>query len=227
MYDWAQFSIAVPTAPVFSWTSPTDPSKRINLHYRDFHQLIHRTAGRFGFDPTQFGCQGVRAGGATLLRAAGTDDGFICLMGRWRSLPSCLRYQEVTTAAHDQMASLLLTPGFYTNRDLRLQYCLPSVSDRLAHQPTVPGFAPPPAGANTPTHTAVPTPLPTPTRATVPPPAPTPAPAPTSNRQVSSHAAALINAVANANYGGYGPQEGVDRGFDAQCSAFDRIRRGL
>jgi hypothetical protein len=227
MYNWAQFSVAVPTAPVFSWASPTDPSKRVYLNYRDFHQLIRRTAGRFGFNPTQFGCQGVRAGGATLLRAAGANDGFICLMGRWRSLPSCLRYQEVTTAAHDQMAILLMTPGLYSNRDLRLQYCLPSISDRSAHQPTVPGFAPPPPRADNTPHTGAPTLSPPPTHTTEPPTAPTPAPAPTSTRQVSAHAAALINVVANANYGGTGPREGADSGFDAQCSAFDRIYRDV
>jgi hypothetical protein len=49
----------------------------------------------------------------------------ICLMGRWRSLPACLGYQEVSTQAHDRKTSLLLTPDIYTTRDIELQYCVP------------------------------------------------------------------------------------------------------
>ncbi|KAJ1394291.1 hypothetical protein B484DRAFT_340393, partial [Ochromonadaceae sp. CCMP2298] len=88
MYDWTQFTAALDTAAVFSWrtgntSSTRQPSTRECLLYRDFHDIIKRTAAHFDFDSTQFGCHGVRVGGATHLRAAGADDGFICLMGRW------------------------------------------------------------------------------------------------------------------------------------------------
>ncbi|KAJ1406230.1 hypothetical protein B484DRAFT_337603 [Ochromonadaceae sp. CCMP2298] len=140
MYDWAQFTAALDTAAVFSWrtgntNSTSRPSTRECLLYRDFHDTIKRTAAHFNFDSTQFGCHGVRVGGATHLRAAGADDGYICLMGRWRSLPACLSYQEVSTAAHDRMAALLMTPGVYTTRDLRLQYVLPQLTHGAATHP--------------------------------------------------------------------------------------------
>jgi hypothetical protein len=128
MFDWALQSSPISTAPIFSWPSPTQPNIRDNLWYREFHNDIRAAAAHFGFDSSQFGCHGIRVGGATLLRAAGADDGFICLMGRWASLPACLSYQETSTTAHDRMASLLLTPGLYTVRDLRLQYVLPRVT---------------------------------------------------------------------------------------------------
>ncbi|KAJ1392066.1 hypothetical protein B484DRAFT_340725 [Ochromonadaceae sp. CCMP2298] len=128
MFDWSHQSSPVATAPIFSWPTPTSATQREHLWYREFHHDIRDAAAHFGFDQTQFGCHGIRVGGATLLRAAGADDGYICLMGRWRSLPACLAYQETSTNAHDQMASLLLTPGIYTVRDLRLQYVLPRVT---------------------------------------------------------------------------------------------------
>jgi hypothetical protein len=132
--------------------------------------------------------------GATHLRAAGADDGFICLMGRWRSLPACLSYQEVSTAAHDRMGALLMTPGVYTTRDLRLQYVLPQLTHGAATHPSqsppasevitrpvlpfyrpraaiqAAALAPPPAGSLPqvpPLPTPVPLPVPPPTTNTV------------------------------------------------------------
>ncbi|KAJ1425892.1 hypothetical protein B484DRAFT_330660 [Ochromonadaceae sp. CCMP2298] len=138
MFDWAQQSSPVATAPIFSWPSLVHPNQRDHLEYREFHADIRAAAAHFGFDQTQFGCHGIRVGGATLLRAAGADDGFICLMGRWASLPACLSYQEPSTSAHDRMASLLLTPGIYTVRDLRLQYVLPRVTPIQVSRSTSP-----------------------------------------------------------------------------------------
>jgi hypothetical protein len=130
MYDWACFVPHVDSAPVFSWPSPPgDIPTRTYLWYRDFHDTIRSAAGHFGFDYRQFGCQSLWSGGATQLRAAGADDGLICLMGRWKSLPACLGYQETSTRAHDRMQTLLMTPGLYTNRDLHLQYTLPRFSE--------------------------------------------------------------------------------------------------
>jgi hypothetical protein len=140
MYDWAHAVQLDDKHPVFSWLPlpligphypgrrPTPAHRREYLWYKDMTASIKKAARFFGFDDKQFSCHGLRVGGATLLRAAGADDGYICLMGRWRSLPACLSYQEVTTHAHDQMAALLFTPGIYTSRDLRLQYSLPRFS---------------------------------------------------------------------------------------------------
>jgi hypothetical protein len=95
--------------------------------YADFTKVVKYAATLFGFAPDLFGGQSIRVGGATLLRAAGATDGEICLMGRWKSLPACLGYQEVSTATHDRMLNMLLTTGAYTNRDIRLQYRLPTL----------------------------------------------------------------------------------------------------
>jgi hypothetical protein len=88
-------------------------------------KTIKEMAVAFGFSPERFGCHGLRIGGACLLRAAGAKDSFILLMGRWKSLPACLNYQEASTADYDRMLSLLCTMGLYTSRDLRIRYPRP------------------------------------------------------------------------------------------------------
>jgi len=90
------------------------------LNYNRFAKILKHTAGLFGLDPARFTCHGFRAGGATLLRAAGADDGMIMIMGRWRSLPACLWYQASSTATHDHLLQLLGTPGQFTPRDVQL-----------------------------------------------------------------------------------------------------------
>ncbi|KAJ1405093.1 hypothetical protein B484DRAFT_337927 [Ochromonadaceae sp. CCMP2298] len=237
MYDWAQFTAALDTAAVFSWhtgntSSTRQPSTRDCLLYRDFHDIIKRTAAHYDFDSTQFGCHGVRVGGATHLRAAGADDEFICLMGRWRSLPACLSYQEVSTAAHDRMAALLMTPGVYTTRDLRLQYVLPQLthgaathpqhtppaSEMLA-RPVLPFYRPRAAErAATPAPPPAAILPPVPVQTTT---APHPTPTPSMTHGTEDHTG-VFN-PAQLQWGGTGPVG--DPGFNAQSLAFDTILR--
>ncbi|KAJ1393496.1 hypothetical protein B484DRAFT_340513, partial [Ochromonadaceae sp. CCMP2298] len=90
-------------------------------------KVVKQAATTFGFAPTLFGPHALRVGGATVLRAVGATDGGILLMGRWKSLPACLGYQEVSSQTHDRMLSMLLQPGTYTARDIRLQYRVPAL----------------------------------------------------------------------------------------------------
>ncbi len=100
------------------------------LLYR-FVKAIKETAIRFGFDPTHFAGYSPRVGGASLLRAAGASDGFLKLMGRSKTLPACLGYQETSTKACDLMLALLDKPDLYTERDIRLaQDIAPEIVNR-------------------------------------------------------------------------------------------------
>jgi hypothetical protein len=114
---------------ILSWPTlnRSKPRQRTSLRYKDFTAVVKHAAMQAEFAPNRFGCQGLRVGGETLLRAAGATDGEICLMGRWKSLPACLGYQEVSTATHDRMLDMLLRSGAYSDRDIRLQYRLPTL----------------------------------------------------------------------------------------------------
>lgn len=104
------------------------------LQYRHFITVIKEAAAHFQFDTTHFAGYSPRIGGASLLRAAGASDGFIKLMGRWKTLPACLTYQETSTKACDLMLGLLSVPGLYTERDVALaQEIIPSLLPSTAH----------------------------------------------------------------------------------------------
>jgi hypothetical protein len=68
MFDWVQQSYPVATAPIFSWPSLAHPTQRDHLEYIAFHADIRAAAAHFGFDQTQFGCHGIRVGGARCRR---------------------------------------------------------------------------------------------------------------------------------------------------------------
>jgi hypothetical protein len=117
LYDWILTSAPRQKDFILSWPTlnKSKPGQRTSLRYKDFMFVVKHAAVQAGFAPNRFGCQGLRVGGATLLRAAGATDEKICLMGRWKSLPACLGYQEVSTATHDRMLDMLLRSGAYTD----------------------------------------------------------------------------------------------------------------
>jgi hypothetical protein len=127
LFDWILASAPKAKDFILSWPTLKDKRGRTNLRYKDFTAVVKHAAVQAGFAPDRFGCQGLRVGGATLLRAAGATDREICLMGRWKSLPACLGYQEASAATHDRMLDMLLRSGAYTDRDIRLQYRLPTL----------------------------------------------------------------------------------------------------
>jgi hypothetical protein len=109
-----------------SWFAPgTIIKSRETLHYGVMQAAVKEVAVKFGFSPRRFGCHGLRVGGACLLRAAGASDGEIMGMGRWKSLPACLKYQEGSLIGHDRMLDCLVTKGLYTVRDIRIRYPMP------------------------------------------------------------------------------------------------------
>jgi hypothetical protein len=108
------------------------------LSYAHMTREIKQMAEEFGFAPKRFGCHGIRVGGASLLRAAGAPDSLIMLIGRWKSLPACLGYQEASTATHDMLLSVLLTRGLYTARDVRIRYPQPRCETWGPQYPTNP-----------------------------------------------------------------------------------------
>ncbi|KAJ1387346.1 hypothetical protein B484DRAFT_460888, partial [Ochromonadaceae sp. CCMP2298] len=131
LYQWVCATRPASTDFLLSWPIPSPFTPRGELQYVDFVKVVKHAATTFGFAPTLFGPHALRVGGAAVLRAAGASDGEILLMGRWKSLPACLGYQEVTTYTHDRMLRLLLRPGTYTARDIRLQYRVPALHNAI------------------------------------------------------------------------------------------------
>lgn len=119
MFQWAKHAHLQPQDFFLSYRRNTlDPPRVIS--YRGLSKVIKETAVHFGFEPTFFSCYSTRIGGASLLRAAGASDGFILLMGRWKSLPVCLGYQDSSSAAQDLMMKMLTSKHLFTEDDIRL-----------------------------------------------------------------------------------------------------------
>ena len=74
------------------------------LTYAVIRRAVKAGAMRLGVDPTMFSLHSLRIGGACALRAAMT-----LFMGRWKSAPACLSYQEVGVNEYDRAMELLHT----------------------------------------------------------------------------------------------------------------------
>jgi hypothetical protein len=126
MFTWAVRANLQPGDYFLSYR-PRPSSDSIRLNYRALAAVIKATASSFGFDPWFFSCYSTRVGCASLLRAAGASDGFIMMMGRWKTLPACLGYQANSSSMQDTMMSLLSSRELFTERDIRLNSTISSV----------------------------------------------------------------------------------------------------
>jgi hypothetical protein len=78
--------IAVDPHPTYGHTPMfRDPRTNKPLSYKYLLDMTHHLMHTIGEDPTQFGAQSYRIGGASVLFAAGASDTVIRTMGRWSS----------------------------------------------------------------------------------------------------------------------------------------------
>lgn len=137
LFEWALGAHLRPKDHFLSYRdTPTAPTRVLNYHR--LNSVLKYTARLFHLPFAHYSCHSLRVGGASLLRAAGADDGEILTMGRWRSLPACLGYQAASTATHDRLLQLLGSQNIFTVRDVHLG----TIPDHLRtpHAPTASGF---------------------------------------------------------------------------------------
>lgn len=108
-------------------------NKRICLHYDMIRSILKECVQHFQFPPANFSTHSLRLGGACALRAAGASDSTILFMGRWKSLPACLSYQEMGTAEFDHALELLNGPELLTNNDINLIQIRASELNKYIH----------------------------------------------------------------------------------------------
>ena len=83
-------------------------------------QAVKAAALRLGVDPAKFSLHSLRIGEACALRAAGAPLSMILFMGRWKSAPACLSYQEVGVSEYDRSMDYLRAPGVLSIADVEL-----------------------------------------------------------------------------------------------------------
>jgi hypothetical protein len=90
------------------------------LTYTRVAQMVKDCALAFRLNPKNYGTYSVRVGGACTLRAGGASDSLIQMMGRWKSLSSCLIYQETSRREYSEAQRILSDPSVFTSEDARL-----------------------------------------------------------------------------------------------------------
>lgn len=119
VFDWVCLSQPVASSYLFSYRDGSGRMESV-LRYNDMSKAVKLVAAAHGFRECDFGTHSLRVGGACLLRAGAAPDSMIQLLGRWKSLVSCLGYQESSMREFDVMQCLMRNNSLFTAKDIRL-----------------------------------------------------------------------------------------------------------
>ena len=104
------------------------------LVYSDFNKAVKQAAPAFGLDEAWFDAQSIRMSAPTVARAARLLVPDCMRMGRWKSIPAALLYQEQSTTLNNTILSIVSNPTLFTYEDILLARLLasrtPSTSSR-------------------------------------------------------------------------------------------------
>ena len=123
MFLWAKHSVRNDEDPFLSF-------RRNNvLHcllYSHIKSAVKAAAPVFGLDEAWFDTQSIRMSAPTIARAARLPVPDTMRMGRWKSMPAALLYQEQSTALNNTMLSVVSNPTLFTSEDILLARLLAS-----------------------------------------------------------------------------------------------------
>lgn len=119
VFDWVCLSRPGPESYLMSYRSQKDDAVCL-LRYSDVARVVKAAAMNYGFEARFFSTHSLRVGGACLLRAGSAPDSLIQLLGRWKSLVTCLGYQESSMREFDAMQSIMRNRNLFTAKDVRL-----------------------------------------------------------------------------------------------------------
>ena len=100
--------------------------KLMCLLYTDIQAAVKASADYFGLDKKSFKTQSIRMSAPTIARTAKLSVPNIMKMGRWKSLPAPLLYQEKSTALNDHILAVVNNPTLFTVEDVQLSRVLAS-----------------------------------------------------------------------------------------------------
>jgi hypothetical protein len=123
IYKWSKHSLRLDTDPFLSY--------RVRGHlfcllYSNIQAAVKSSAAHFGLNAEWFNTHSIRMSGPTIARAANLSVPNIMRMGRWKSLPAPILYQEQSTALNDHILSVINNPALFTSEDILLSRVLAS-----------------------------------------------------------------------------------------------------
>ena len=121
LYRWATTSLRNDSDPFLSFRS----NKTLQcLLYKHIQSALKASAKHFNLDEAWFNTYSIRMSVPTIVRAARKPTTTILHMGRWKSVPSSLKYQEQSTAVNDHIISIANNPTYFTTEDILLSRTL-------------------------------------------------------------------------------------------------------
>jgi hypothetical protein len=123
LYTWSKHSLRLDADPFLSY--------RVRGHlfcllYSHVQAAVKSSAAHFGLSAEWFNTHSIQLSGPTIARAANLSVPHIMRMGRWRSLPAPILYQEQSTAMYDHILSVINNPALFTTEDILLSRVLVS-----------------------------------------------------------------------------------------------------
>ena len=136
LYRWARLSSRQDSDPFLSFRSNTTLTC---LLYKTIQKALKSAAKHFNLDEAWFNTHSIRMSVPTIARAAQEPTTTILQMGRWKSVPSSMKYQEQSTAVNDHIISLASNPTYFTAEDILLTRTLAATapsSKQAVHKST-------------------------------------------------------------------------------------------
>ena len=113
IYLWSYHSFRLDADPFLSFSSS---GKLRYLLYCDIQTTVKSSASHFGLSETWFNTQSIRMSAPTIARTAKVPIPNIMRMGRWKSVPSALLYQEQSTELNNTILSVVSNSSLFTHR---------------------------------------------------------------------------------------------------------------
>ena len=123
VFQWSKHSLRFDADPFLSFRVQ---DRLTCLLYTDIQDAVKSSAAHFGFDTTTFNTHSIRMSAPTIARAANLSVTNIMKMGRWKSLPAPVLYQEQSTALNDHILAVVNNPTLFTAEDIHLSRVLAS-----------------------------------------------------------------------------------------------------
>ena len=121
LYRWATTSLRHDSDPFLPFRS----NRTLNcLLYKNIQSALKSSAKHFNLDEAWFNTHSIRMSVPTIARAAREPTTTILHMGRWKTVPSSMKYQDRPTAVNDHIISIAGNPTYYTAEDILLSRTL-------------------------------------------------------------------------------------------------------
>jgi hypothetical protein len=123
VYQWSKHSLRFDADPFLSFRVQ---DRLTCLLYADIQAAVKLSADNFGLNNKWFNTHSIRMSAPTIARAANLSNTNMMKMGRWKSLPAPVLYQEQSTAVNDHILAVVNNPTLFTAEDIQLSRVLAS-----------------------------------------------------------------------------------------------------